>query len=77
MFGPWQQLAKINMEPLQAGPNLIKLSDKLKHLGGLLDNTLSCDQNVSSNVPKAMANFIIMSSPYADTSPRKHALHTS
>ena len=58
MFGSHQQLTKINPEPLQAGPDLIALSNKVKYLGGLLDNTLSFDLHVSSKVQKAMANFI-------------------
>ena len=58
MFGSWQQLTKINPEPLQAGPDLIELSNKVKYLGSLLDNTLSFDQHVSSKVQKAMVTFI-------------------
>ena len=58
MCGSHQQLTKINPEPLQAGPDLIELSNKVKHLGTLLDNTLSFDQHISSKVQKAMANFI-------------------
>ena len=58
MFGSRQQLTKINLEPLQAGPDLIELSNKVKYLDTLLDNTLSFDQHISSKVQKAMANFI-------------------
>ena len=58
MFGSHQQLTKINPEPLHAGPDLIELSNKVKYLGALLDNTLSFDLHVSSKVQKAMANFI-------------------
>ena len=58
IFGSHQQLTKINPDPLQAGTNLIELSNKVKYLGTLLDNTLSLDQHVSSKVQKAMANFI-------------------
>ena len=58
MFGSRQQLTKINPEPLNAGPNLIELNNKVKYLGALLDNTLSFDPHVSSKVQKAMANFI-------------------
>ena len=58
MFGSWQQMTKINLEPLHAGPNLIELNNKVKYLGALLDNTLSFDPHVSSKVQKAMANFI-------------------
>ena len=58
MFGSCQQLPKINPEPLQAGPDLIELSNMVKCLGTLLDNTLSFDQHISSKVQKAMANFI-------------------
>ena len=58
MFGSCHQLTKINPESLQAGPDLIELSNKVKYLGALLDNTLSFDQHISSKVQKAMANFI-------------------
>ena len=58
MFGSWQQLTNINPEPLNAGPDLIELNNKVKYLGVLLDNTLSFDPHVSSKVQKAMANFI-------------------
>ena len=58
MFGSCQELTKINLEPLHTGPDLIELSNKVKYLGGLLDNTLSFDLHVSSKVQKAMANFI-------------------
>ena len=54
MFGSHQQLTKINPEPLQAGPDLTELSNKVKYLGTLLDNTLS----YIIKVQKAMANFI-------------------
>ena len=57
MFGSHQPLTKINPEPLQAGPDLNELNNKVKHLGTLLDNTLSFDQHISSNVQKGMANF--------------------
>ena len=40
MFGSHQQLTKINLEQLHAGPDLIKLSNKVKYLGSLLDKTL-------------------------------------
>ena len=58
MFGSHQQLTKINLEPLQAGPDLTELSNTVKYLGALLDNTLSFDQHISSKVQKAMVNFI-------------------
>ena len=58
MFGSRQQLTKINPKPLHAGPDLIELSNKVKYLGALLDNTLSFDPHVSSKVQKAMANFV-------------------
>ena len=58
MFGSHQQLTKINPEPLHASPDLTELSNKVKYLGGFLDNTLSFDLHVSSKVQKAMANFI-------------------
>ena len=75
MFRSQQQLTKINLEPLRAGPNLIKLSNKVKYLDGLLDSTLSFDQHVSSKVQKAWA-ISLKSSPYADTSLRKFVLHS-
>ena len=43
MFGSCQELTKINPEPLQAGPDLNELSNKVKYLATLLDNTLSFD----------------------------------
>ena len=46
MFGSCQQLTKINSEPLQAGHKLIELSNKVKYLATLLDNTLSFDQHI-------------------------------
>ena len=58
MFGSRQQLTKINLRLLQAGPDLIELSNKVKYLGSLLDNTLSFDQHASSKVQKARVNFI-------------------
>ena len=58
MFRSCQQLTKINLEPLQAGPNLIELSNKVQYLGTLLDNTLSFDQHISPKVQKTMAIFI-------------------
>ena len=48
MFRSQQQLTKIFLEPPLAGPDLIELSNKVKYFGGLLDNTLSFDQHVSS-----------------------------
>ena len=47
MFGLCQQLTKINLEPLHVGPDLTELSNKVKYLGSLLDNTLSFDLHVS------------------------------
>ena len=64
MFGSQQQLTKINLEPLQAGPDLMELSNKVKYLDGLLDSPLSFDQHVSSKVQKAMINFIKVKSVY-------------
>ena len=58
MFGSWQQLTKINPKPLHAGPDLIELSNKVKYLDALLNNTLSFDTHVSLKVQKAMANFV-------------------
>ena len=58
MFGSWQQPTKISPTPLHAGPDLIELSNKVKYLGALLDNTLSFDPHVSSKVQKTMANFV-------------------
>ena len=58
MFGSWQQLIKINLEPLQAGLDLKNLSDEVKYFSGLPDNTLSFNQHVSSKFQKAMGSFI-------------------
>ena len=58
MFGSCQQLTKVNLEPLHAGPDLTEFSNKVKYLVSPLDNTLSFDLHVSSKVQKAMANFI-------------------
>ena len=35
------QLNKAAQEPLKAGPDVIELSNKVKYLGGVLDNTLN------------------------------------
>ena len=40
------------------GPDFIELSDKVKYLGGVLDNTLNFESHMSLKVQKAMANFI-------------------
>ena len=52
------QLNKAAQEPFKAGPDLTELSDKVKYLGGVLDNTLNFESHVSLKVQKAMANFI-------------------
>ena len=76
MFGSHQQLTKINLEPLEAGPYLIELSNKVKNLGTLLDNTLSFDQHISPKVQKAMPTSL-KSGPYANISPGKLVPHSS
>ena len=47
LFGSKHQLNKVAQEPLKAGPDLIELSDKVKYLGGVLDNTLNFESNVN------------------------------
>ena len=49
------QLNKAVQEPLKAGPDLIGLSNKVKYLGGVLDNF---ESHVSVKVQEPMNNFI-------------------
>ena len=58
LFGSRHQLNKVEQEPLKAGPDFIEQSDKVKYLGGVLDNTLNFESHVSLKVQKAMANLI-------------------
>ena len=58
LFGSKQQFNKSAHEPLKAGPDLTELSNKVKYLGGILDNTLNFESHVSLTVQKAMTNFI-------------------
>ena len=58
LFGLRHQLIKAAQKPLKAGPDLTELSDKVKYLGGVLENTLNFESQVSLKVQKAMANFI-------------------
>ena len=58
LFGLRHQLSKAAQEPLKVGPDLIELSDKVKDLGGVLDNTLNFESHVSFQVQKTVANFI-------------------
>ena len=58
IFGSKQQLSKAAHEPLKAGPDLIELSNKVKYLGGVLDNTLNFESHLSLKVQKAITNFI-------------------
>ena len=58
LIGSKHQLIKTEQEPLKAGPDFIELSDKVKYLGGVLDNTLNFESHMSLKVQKAMANFI-------------------
>ena len=58
LFGLKHQLNKAAQEPLKAGFDFINLSDKVKYLGGVLNNTLNFETHVSLKVQKAMANFI-------------------
>ena len=58
LFGSKHQLNKATQEPHKVGPNLIELSNKVKYLGGVLDNTFNFESHVPLKVQKAMANFI-------------------
>ena len=58
LFGSRHQLNKAEQELLKAGPDFIQQSDRVKYLGGFLDNTLNFELHVSLKVQKAMANFI-------------------
>ena len=58
LFGSKHQLNKAEQELLKAGQDFIEQSDKVKYLGGVLDNTLNFESHVSLKVQKAMANFI-------------------
>ena len=49
---------KAEQELLTAGPDFIQQSDKVKYLGGFLDNTLNFESHVTLKVQKAMANFM-------------------
>ena len=57
-FGSKQQLNKAAHEPFKAGSDLIELSNKIKYLGGVLDNTLSFELHVSLKVEETMTEFI-------------------
>ena len=52
------KLNKAAHEPLKAGQDLIELSNMIKNLGGVLDNTLNFESHVSLKAQKAMTNFI-------------------
>ena len=58
LFGSKHQLNKAAQEPLKVGPDLIELSDRVKYLGGVPDNTLNFESHVSLKMQKVMANFI-------------------
>ena len=58
LFGSRHTINKVEQELLRAGPDLIEQSEKVKYLGGVLDNTLNYKSHVSLKVQKAMANFI-------------------
>ena len=47
LFGSKHQLNKAAQEPLKAGQDLIKLSNVVRYLGGVLDNTLNFESHVS------------------------------
>ena len=47
LFGSKNQLNKAAQEPLKAGPDLIELTNKVKYLGEVLDNTLNFESHVS------------------------------
>ena len=58
LFESKQQLDKAAHEPLKTGPNLKELTNKVKYLEGVLDNTLNFESHVSFKVQKVMINFI-------------------
>ena len=64
LSGSKHQLNKAEQEPLKSGPDLIELSDKVKYLGGVLDNTLNFESHVSLKEQKAMDNIIKIKSIY-------------
>ena len=41
LFGSKQQLNKASQEPIKVEPDLTELSNNVKYLGGVLDNTLN------------------------------------
>ena len=47
LFGSRHTINKAEQEPFRAGPDLIEQSEKVKYLGGVLDNTL----NYKSHIP--------------------------
>ena len=57
LFGLKQQLKKVAQEPIMAEPDLMTLSNKVKYLGGVLDNTLNFEAHISLKLQKAMTNF--------------------
>ena len=73
-FGSKQQLNKAAQEPIKSGPDLIELNNKVKYLGGVLDNTLNFESHISLKVQKAMTNLIKIKS-ISSTSPEKPAPH--
>ena len=58
LFGSKHQLNKAAHEPFRTGPDLIELSNKVKYLGGVLDNTLNFKLHVSLKLQKVMTNSI-------------------
>ena len=47
LFGSKQQLTKAALKPIKAGPDLIEMSNKVKYLGGVLENTLNFESHIS------------------------------
>ena len=50
LFRSKQQLNKAAHEPFTAGPDCIDLGNKVKYLGGVLDNTLNFESHICLKV---------------------------
>ena len=58
LFGSKEKLNKVAQDPMKAGLDLTELSNKVKYLGGVSDNTLNFESHISLKVQKVMTNFI-------------------
>ena len=58
LHGSKQQLKNTTHKPFKVGPDFIELSNRVKYLGGVQDNTLNFESHISLKVQKAMTNFI-------------------